>query len=149
MPTEYFAWVDRTAEAFEGAFRESRLELATFRLLGFGIGDALVTLNLGVYVEDLAAFNPKNPWLQEQASALASEQERIGSRLAQVQGVPLLDDGQQALTELVAVFSGAPRIGSVADHRSAAATLQDLLRECSELRGRVEESLRGAGSEEL
>jgi hypothetical protein len=138
VPADYYAWAQPLLHTVPAAVPSASVERAAY-LLGYLVGDAMLTLNLGVLVHYLLAAAPQQAWLRAQAQALGESQASGLARLPLAGAHPALSaESQQAAATVRTVLAAAPAIAGGEAGETRWAALQSSLREVAEQTPRLE-----------
>lgn len=135
LPAEFHPWSqDLFQQAHHALAGAQDAQPAAAHLLGFVLGDAMLTLNVAVLVHDLLDADPEHAWLQAQAAALADQHDKIRRQLTQAEALPALPEATRAAALKAREIWSQAAAGSTRQ-------LDDLLRRLGDTVTAVERSL--------
>jgi hypothetical protein len=103
-PAEFHAWAKQTSEFVESVARKDVREHAAF-LLGYVVGDLLLSLGLRAVVRDLLSVAPDNAFLNAQHAALRASEQKATANLELAATNPGLPEATRAkVTEMLPVI---------------------------------------------
>jgi hypothetical protein len=132
LPADYELWQQRVFDATEAALA-GEPALATVHLLGRIAGDALATLNLGIYAIALADTAPGEPWLVDRLRADRIELRRLGTAIRGPAALLPSTDGRAAMIEMADDLERTDLV-TVADTQTA-------MKRCADRLPRIEKAL--------
>ena len=143
LPEEFYRWSQQIFEETHAALSgEESVVASASHLLGFLLGDASGTLNLGGFVHLLLDAAPAHAGLLAQARSLAQAQVKARRKLEQALALPALPETTRAAAQAaVQAFFEAPPIDADGDHAAKVRGLDASLRQLGQAITAVEQTL--------